>query len=131
MFPCTKKNKFRLVFFFRLNFKNKNRIHISRNRHKYMFSRVFGEYKYAWFILVYIFIFHEYILHQIDIKYISAWFNFHGTNTKTDNLFSIFIKNNGHEYKNMSFILDYIIFYQNKRARIQKHVIYSRLHYFF
>ena len=50
MFPCTKKKYFRL-FFFRLNFKNKNRIHISRNRHKYMFSRFFGEYKYAWFIM--------------------------------------------------------------------------------
>ena len=60
-----KKNKFRLLFFFRLNFKNKNREHISRNRHKYVFSRIFGEYKYAWFILVYIFIFHEY--HRIHI----------------------------------------------------------------
>ena len=31
----------------------------------------------------------------------------------------------------MSFILDYIIFYQNKRARIQKHVIYSDYIIFF
>ena len=128
MFPCTKKNNFFLVLFFLFFFKNKNRKHISRNRHKYMFSRVFGEYKYAWFILVYIFIFHEYILHQIDIKYISAWFNFHGTNTKTDNLFPIFIATNTKTCHLFSITLFFI---KINGHEYKKHVIYSRLHYFF
>ena len=101
-----KKNKFRLLFFFRLNFKNKNREHIYRNRHKYVFSRIFGEYKYAWFILVYIFIFHEY--HRIHIA---------SNRYPLDLIFTariqkqiIYSRFNGHEYKNMTFIFDTIIF---------------------
>ena len=86
------KNKFRLVLFFS-KIKTENIfLEIDTN----VCSRGFSSNTNTHDLFSFIFcIFHEY--HRIhiasnNIKYISAWFNFHGTNTKNYNLFSILSK---------------------------------------